>query len=59
MIEHYFSRTSVITRLRHGLLGPSLDDLATARHQQGYAWDSIRHYLRACDQFGRWLAHQG
>lgn len=59
MIEQYFSRTSVITRLRHGLLGPYLDDLATALHQQGYAWDSIRHYLRACDQFGRWLVQQG
>jgi integrase/recombinase XerD len=59
MIEHYFSRTSVLTRLRHGLLGPYLDELATALHQQGYARDSIRHYLRACDQFGRWLTHQG
>jgi integrase/recombinase XerD len=59
MIERYFSRTSIITRLRHGLLGPYLDDLATALHQQGYAWDSIRHYLRACDQFGRWLTQQG
>ena len=34
MIEHCFSRTSVITRLRHGPLGPYLDDLATALHQQ-------------------------
>ena len=59
MIEHYFSRTSVLTRLRHGLLGPYLDELATALHQQGYARDSIRHYLRACDQFGRWLTQQG
>src|SRR5713101_4056983 len=59
MIEHCFSRTSVLTRLRQGLLGPYLDELATALHQAGYARDSIRHYLRACDQFGRWLAHQG
>jgi hypothetical protein len=36
MIEHCFSRTSVITRLRRGPLGPYLDDLATALHQQGY-----------------------
>jgi site-specific recombinase XerD len=59
MIEHYFSRTSVLTRLRHGLLGPYLDELATTLQQQGYARDSIRHYLRACDQFGQWLTHQG
>jgi hypothetical protein len=58
-IEHYFSRTSVLTRLRHGLWGPYLDELATVLHQQGYARDSIRHYLRACDQFGRWLTHHG
>ena len=46
MIEHYFSRTSVLTRLRHGLLGPYLDELATTLQQQGYTRDSIRHYLR-------------
>ena len=59
MIEHYFSRTSVLTRLRYGLLGPYLDELVTTLQQQGYARDSIRHYLRACDQFGQWLTHQG
>ena len=53
MIEHCFSRTSVLTRLRQGLLGPYLDELATGLRQAGYARDSIRHYLRACDQFGR------
>ena len=37
MIEHCFSRTSVLTRLRQGLLGPYLDDLATTLHQAGYA----------------------
>ena len=59
MIETYFSRTSTINRLRGGPLGPDLDDLATALQQQGYAWDSIRHYLRGCDQFARWLPQQG
>jgi integrase/recombinase XerD len=59
MIEHGFSRTSVITRLRRGPLGPYLDDLATALHQQGYARDSIRHSLHACEQFGQWLSQQG
>jgi hypothetical protein len=59
MIEHCYSRTSVITRLRRGLLGPYLDDLATALHQQGYARDSIRHSLHACEQCGQWLSQQG
>lgn len=59
MIETYFSRTSTINRLRGGPLGPDLDDLVTALQRQGYAWDSIRHYLRGCDQFARWLLQQG
>jgi hypothetical protein len=56
MIEHGFTRTSVITRLRHGPLGAHLDVLATTLHQQGYAPDSIRRTLRASEQFGQWLA---
>ena len=53
MIEHGFTRTSVITRLRHGPLGAYLDTLAATLHQHGYAPDSIRRTLRAGDQFGR------
>ena len=59
MIEHYFSRTSVLTRLRHGLWGPYLDELATVLHQQGYARDSIRHYLRASMPGNRSTARPG
>jgi integrase/recombinase XerD len=59
MIKHGFTRTSVITRLRHGPLGPHLDTLATTLHQQGYAPDSIRRALRAGEQFGQWLAQHG
>ena len=33
MIEHGYTRTSVITRLRRGPLGPHLDALATTLHQ--------------------------
>jgi hypothetical protein len=50
MIEHGFTRTSVITRLRRGPLGPHLDALATILHQHGYAPDSIRRTLRAGEQ---------
>ena len=59
MLEHVFLRTGVIARLRGGPLGPYLDDLATSFHQQGYAPSSIQRYLRAGDQFGRWLQEQG
>jgi integrase len=59
MIEVYFFRTPTLNRLRGGPLGSDLDDLATSLRQQGYAWDSIRGYLRGCDQFARWLLQQG
>lgn len=59
MIEYGFTRTSVITRLRRGPLGPHLDALATILHQQGYAPDSIRRTLRTGEQFGQWLAQHG
>src|SRR5262245_40174208 len=59
MIEHGFTRTSMITRLRRGPLGPPLDARATTLHQQGYAPDSIRRILRAGDAFGQWLSQHG
>jgi site-specific recombinase XerD len=59
MIETYFSRTSTIDRLRSGPLGPDLDALTSALQRQGYARDSIRHYLHGCDQFARWLVQHG
>jgi hypothetical protein len=37
MLEHGFARSSVITRLRGGPLGPHLETLATTLHQRGYA----------------------
>ena len=55
MIEAYFFRTPTINRLRSGPLGADLDELATVLQRQGYAWDSIRGYLRGCDRFARWL----
>jgi hypothetical protein len=59
MLEHTFVRTSVIARLRHGPLGPYLDDLATTLHHQGYAPSSIQLYLRTAEQFTQWLQGQG
>ena len=59
MSETYFSRPPTITQFRHGPLGSDLADLATTLHQQGYAQDSIRRYMRGCDHFGRWLCQHG
>ena len=59
MLENYFSRPSTLNRLRSGPSGSDVEDLATALQQQGYAWDSIRNYLRGCDQFARWLSQHG
>jgi integrase/recombinase XerD len=59
MLEHFFVQPSVLARLQHGPLGSSLAPLATTLHQHGYARDTIRGYLRACEQFGQWLCHQG
>jgi site-specific recombinase XerD len=59
MIETYFSRPSTIHQLRSGPLGSDLDDLANILQQQGYAWDSMRHYVRGCDQFARWVSEHG
>ena len=59
MLENYFSRPSTLNRLRSGPIGSDVDDLATALQQQGYAWASIRNYVRGCDQFARWLSRHG
>jgi site-specific recombinase XerD len=59
MLEHTFVRTSVIARLRHGPLGPYLDDLATTLHHQGYAPSSIQLYLRTAEHYTQWLQGQG
>jgi integrase/recombinase XerD len=59
MIETYFSRMPTLTQFRGGPLGTDLDELAKTLHQQGYAQDSIRRYVRGCDHFGQWLFQHG
>lgn len=59
MIETYFSRKPTINRFRHGPLGSDLEDIATTLHQQGYAHNTIRRYVRGCDHFGQWLFQHG
>ena len=59
MLDSVFVQPSVVNRLRCTPVGAYLDELVTILHQQGYARDSIRGYLRACAQFGQWLGQQG
>ena len=59
MLKHFYHRTSVITRLQQGPLGPYLEDLALTLHQQGYAPSTIREYVYAYETFGRWLSQKG
>ena len=59
MLEHIFARPRVIDRLRRGLLGSHLDELATSLHHEGYAPSSIQLYLRTAEHFARWLQDRG
>ena len=59
MLEHTFVRPSVIARLRRSPMGPSLDHLAAALHQEGYAPSSTQRYLCAAEKFAQWLQEQG
>ena len=55
MLEQFFSRPSVLNRLRTGLFGTHLEALADQLQQMGYAPATIRGYLDSYDRYGRWL----
>jgi hypothetical protein len=59
MREHLFIRTHVVTRWRHGPLGPYVDDLARLLHQPGYAPSSMQSYGRTGETFGPGLQAHG
>jgi len=59
MLDQYFTRRCVLNRLRAGLFGPYLEQLADSLQQQGYSRTWIRTCLYASDKFGRWLSRQG
>lgn len=59
MLDHYFSRRCVLSRLRAGLFGPYLEPLVDSLDQQGYSRSSICTCLYASDKFGRWMSRQG
>ena len=59
MLTTLFVRPSVLARLEGGPAGPYVSALATVLHQQRYAPDTIRQYLRSVDAFSRWHHAQG
>ena len=50
MLDQYFSRRSVLERLRTGLFGPYLNQLAGGLVEQGYSHDWIHTCLYASDK---------
>src|SRR5215471_8753139 len=56
-IETLFSRKAA-ARLRQGLFGPHLDDLASDLTEQHFSTDTIRRSLYAADRFCDWLSAQ-
>lgn len=60
MIEQFFRQPATAERHRAvPLVGPYLDDLAGQLAALGYARISVRRYLYACGEFGRFLAERG
>ncbi len=57
--ETLFPRVAVAARLRQGLFGPYLNDLAADLTQRRYSTNTIRRSLCAADRFGDWLSAQG
>jgi len=55
MIEKFFMQAATLSRLRNGLLGPHLPEVASSLDRSGYSRDGIRLHLRAADHFGAWL----
>lgn len=58
-MDQYFSRRSVLERLRTGLFGPYLNQLAGGLVEHGYSHDWIHTCLYASDKFGQWMTGRG
>ncbi|MBC8426608.1 site-specific integrase [bacterium] len=59
MIENYYKDSDAVERLRSGPLGPHLDSAVTSLVGEGYTASTVRSYLWAAGNFGRWLAANG
>jgi integrase/recombinase XerD len=56
MLEQYFRRRHVVTRLRAEPLGQLLEEFAVYLHNHGHSTFTVQGYLWATERFGRWLA---
>lgn len=59
MIESLFKQRSTLARLRSGPLAQYLPFIAGALHEEHYAPETVRRYVRVADGLGRWLCKQG
>jgi len=59
MIDVYFKHPTIMARMRTGLLGDYVDELAVWLAERDYKWDTARTYIRYASYLGRWLADTG
>jgi integrase/recombinase XerD len=59
MIESLFKQRSTLARLQSGPLAQHLPFIAEALHQEHYAPETVRRYVRVADGLGRWQRKQG
>lgn len=55
MLEHVFRDGRVLDRLRGGVLGSRLDDLAAYLDERGHSSQMVEKYVRAVGHFAHWL----
>ena len=58
-MEQLFKDSHTLLRMREGPLGDYVDLLARQLHQQGYAPDTARLWIRLVADFSRWLKRHG
>ena len=58
-MDRLFKDSLTLLRMREGPLGDYVDLLAGQLHQQGYALDTARLWIRLVADFSRWLKRRG
>ena len=59
MIDHFFSQSKVLKRLRFGPLGSHIDSFAQILEVQGYKKSTAKYKITIVADFSRWLDQQG
>lgn len=55
MLERLFASPNIVNRLRGGVLGGFLDDLATVLDARRYSLKTVQQYVRGAGHFSFWL----